>query len=102
MLALGALFYSQNKNEEAEGYISKAVTSGAMKRDDYARLASGCWSQIRIKRLLSIMKRQLRWNHAYFDYYNLACAYAKQNDLENALKALSSSVKERLRHKTTN
>jgi len=93
MLALAALSYSQNKNEEAEGFISKAVNSGAMKRDDYAQLGYRLLVANKNKEAAVYYEKAIAMEPRNFDYYNLACAYAKQNDRDNALQALSSSIK---------
>ncbi len=93
MLSMAAVSYSQNKNEEAEGYISKAVNSGAMKRNDYAELGFRLLVANKNKEAAIFYEKAIAMEPRNFDYYNLACAYAKQNDRDNALKALSSSIK---------
>ena len=93
MLALGALSYSQNKNDEAEKYISKAVNSGAMKRNDYSELGFRLLVANKNKEAAIYYEKAIAMEPRNFDYYNLACAYAKQNDRDNALKALGSSIK---------
>ena len=93
MLAVAAMLYAQNKDEEAKGYVSKAVNAGTVTRNDYAQLGYRLLVANKNKEAAVFYEKAIAIEPRNFDYYNLACAYAKQNDRDNALKALGSSIK---------
>ena len=93
LISLAAISFAQNRNEEAESYVSKAVSTGEMKRNDYAQLGFRLLVANKNKEAAVYYEKALAIEPRNFDYYNLACAYAKQNDRDNALKALNSSIK---------
>lgn len=93
LMAVAALFYAQDKKAEADSYISQAEQTGNVKRNDYAQLAYSLLVANKNKEAAYYYEKALAIEPRNFDYYNLACAYAKMNDKENALKALDNSLK---------
>jgi tetratricopeptide (TPR) repeat protein len=94
LLDLAVLSYSLDNQEEAESYVSTAVNTGAMKRGDYARLGFYLLVANKNKEAAFYYEKAIALGSDSFNSYNLACAYAKMNDLENALRALKNSVKD--------
>jgi hypothetical protein len=72
LTTLAVIAYVQNKHEEAHQYIAQADKTGKISRNDEKAIAISPSS---------------------FDSYNLACAYAKQNDVDNAVKSLDYALK---------
>jgi len=93
LVAMAVLSYTQNKYQEGEGYVSKAVNTGAMKRNDYARLGFYLLVADKNKEAALYYEKAIAMGADSFDYYNLACAYAKINNAEKAIVALDKSIK---------
>lgn len=93
MINLAGLAYRQNKPAEAEKYIADVINSGEMTRDRYADIAFTLLVAGKDKESAGYYEKALAMEPRGIDYYNLACAYAKVNDADKALKALDNSLK---------
>jgi tetratricopeptide (TPR) repeat protein len=92
MTNLATLMYMAKKDKEAETYIANAEKTGRMERNDYSRLGFFLLVADRNKEAAQYYEKAIAISPSNFDSYNLACAYAKLNDLENALKALDYAI----------
>ncbi len=93
LIPMAVLSYTKNKTAEAESYLSKAVNSGSMTRNAYAQLGFSLLVANKNKEAAIYYEKALAIEPRNIDFYNLACAYAKMNDSEKALKALDNSLK---------
>jgi tetratricopeptide (TPR) repeat protein len=93
MISLAGLAYSQQKPAEAEKYITDVVNSGKINRDMYAQLGFNLLVAGKDKEAAVYYEKALAIEARGVDFYNLACAYAKVNDADEALKALDASLK---------
>lgn len=91
-IQLAGLAYRQNKTEEAEKYITDAVNSGQMNRTLYADLGFNLLVAGKDKEAAEYYEKALAISPSGIDFYNLACAYAKINNADKAMKALSASL----------
>ncbi|HUR11881.1 MAG TPA: hypothetical protein VM012_10955 [Flavitalea sp.] len=94
MIRMAALLYTRNQPAEAEGYIAKAVASGLMTRNDYAQLGYTLLVADKNKEAAIYYEKALAMEQRSFDYYNLACAYAKINEKDKAFAALEKSLEQ--------
>lgn len=92
MINMATLMYMVKKDKEAEAYITSAVKTGKMTRHDYSRLAFYLLVADRNKEAAQYYEKAIAISPSSFDSYNLACAYAKLNDLDNAVRALEYAV----------
>ena len=93
MISLAGLAYRQNHVTQGDNYVSAVERSGKMTRDHYASLGFNLLVADKNREAATYYQKALDMAPRAVDYYNLACAYAKINDIENALKALEQSVK---------
>ena len=93
LTTLTVLSHIQNKNDEAEAYFTKAVNTGKVKREDYARMGFFLLVANKNKESVIYYEKAMAIGPSSFDSYQLACAYAKLNDAENALKNLDYAIK---------
>lgn len=91
-IQLAGLAYRQNKPAEAEQYIAEVVNSGEMSRDMYSNLGFNLLVAGKDKEAAGYYEKALAISPLGVDYYNLACAYAKTNDADKALKALNAAL----------
>jgi tetratricopeptide (TPR) repeat protein len=92
MTNLATLMYMAKKDKEAETYIANAEKTGKMDRNDYSRLGFFLLVADRNKEAAQYFEKAIAISPSSFDSYNLACAYAKLNDLDNAIRALDYAV----------
>lgn len=93
-LNYASLLYGLNRPAEADTYIAKAVNSGEMKANDFSQLGFSMLVLNKNKEAALYYEKAISLRPRNVDYYNLACAYAKQNEKEKAVAALSNSIKE--------
>jgi len=93
MINLAGLAYKQNKPAEAEKYINDVINSGKMNHDLYTNIAFTLLVAGKDKESAVYYEKALAMEPRGFDYYNLACAYAKFNDAGKALEALHNALK---------
>jgi Tfp pilus assembly protein PilF len=93
LIAMAALCYTKNKTAEAAAYIATAVNTGSLTRNEYAQLGFSLLVANKNKEAATYYKKALAIEPRSFDYYNLACAYAKINEKGKAFVALEQSLK---------
>lgn len=93
LTALAVFSYIDNKEQEAQAYVTKAASTGKIGRGDYSRMAFFLLVANKNKEAAAYYEKAIAISPNSFDAYNLACAYAKMNDVGNALKHLDYSVK---------
>ena len=93
LTSLAVLRYMQDKSKDAESYVARAISTGKISRDDYARMGFFLLTADKNKEAALYYEKAIVAGADGFDHYNLACAYAKMNDIDNAVRALSESVK---------
>lgn len=93
MIALAGIAYARNETAVGDRYVEQAVQSGNMTADRYADLAFTLLVANKNEESAKYYEKAVEMQPRPGDYYNLACAYAKNNDKEKALDALEKSVK---------
>jgi tetratricopeptide (TPR) repeat protein len=93
LVTLAVLAYIQNKEKEAEAWVKKAEATGRIKRDDYARMAFFLLVANKNKESAGYYEKAIAISPSSFDSYQLACAYAKLNDVDNAVRSLDYALK---------
>ena len=93
LTSLAVLSYLENKDTAGDGYISRAMKTGAMKRDNFATLGFYLLAANRNKEAVYYYEKAIAISPDSFDSYYLACAYAKLNDTAKAISALNFAVK---------
>lgn len=93
LTGLAVFAYASDKKQEAESYVTKAENTGKMGRGDYSRMAFFLLVANKNKEAALYFEKAIAISPSSFDSYNLACAYAKMNDVANALKHLDYSLK---------
>lgn len=93
MVDVSVLYYLQNKDREAESYITSAINTGKIKRGDYAELGFYLLDADRNKEAAYYYEKAIAMSEDGFDCYFLARAYAKMKDAGNAVKALNCALK---------
>jgi tetratricopeptide (TPR) repeat protein len=81
-----------NKNEEAENYIASIISSGVQERLLYARLGQELLAMNKNKMSIMYFEKALAMQQDGGNLYNLACAYAKDNQKNKALETLEKCV----------
>jgi tetratricopeptide (TPR) repeat protein len=92
MLNMASLYYQLDRPADAEASIAKAVNSGLMGGNDYSQLAFSLLVVNKNKEAARYYEKAVSMQPRNYDYYNLACAYAKENEKEKALKALRNAL----------
>jgi tetratricopeptide (TPR) repeat protein len=90
---LATLAYMENDEKEAEEYMAKALKTGKMDRNDYSRMGFYLLAADKNKESVQYYEKAIAISPSNFDSYNLACAYAKLNDVDKALKQLEYAIK---------
>ena len=92
MIKMAAVSYAQNKPDEAEGYINKAVETGKMSQNDYSQLGLALLIAEKNHEAAVYYEKAISYGPRGVDYYNLGCAYAKVNDKDKAFPALEKAA----------
>ncbi len=83
---------AQNKNEEAENFISSSVPGVAQKRSIYAKLALHYLMTSKNEESAAYYEKALAIKPEGSDFYRLAYAYARDNKTAKAIDALEKAV----------
>lgn len=90
---LAVFSYVKNNVPEAEALVTKAKNTGKMNRNDYSRMGFFLLVADKNKEAAQYYEKAIAISPNSFDSYNLACAYAKLNDAENAVRSLNYALK---------
>jgi hypothetical protein len=93
LTTLAVLAYAQNKIADAEALVKKAEGTGKLNRNDYSRMGYFLLVENKNKEAADYYEKAIAISPSSFDSYNLACAYAKQNDVDKAVKSLDYALK---------
>jgi tetratricopeptide (TPR) repeat protein len=92
MIQLAAMSYAMNKPAEAEEYINRAVKTGKMTAQSYSQLGFALLVANKNDEAAKYYELAVSTQPRGVDYYNLACAYAKNQHREKAIAALDKAV----------
>lgn len=90
---LAVFSYVQNNVPEAEAFVTKAINTGKLNRNDYSRMGFALLVADKNKEAAQYYEKAMAISETSFDAYNLACAYAKQNEVDKAVKSLDYALK---------
>jgi tetratricopeptide (TPR) repeat protein len=93
LVGLAVIAYAKDNRAEADGYISTATKNGVMDRRAYQQLGYSLLVANKNKESAMYYEKALAIAPTGVDYYNLACAYAKDGVTEKAMPALELAVK---------
>ncbi len=95
LVKLAELMYILDKEKEAEEYITTATNAGVITANSYSQLAFGLLVAGKDAKAAEYFEKALSTQPRGFDYYNMACAYAKINNVEKAVAALNKAIEYR-------
>jgi tetratricopeptide (TPR) repeat protein len=94
LVNLAALKYIAGKKDEADSYVKTAINTGKMTRNSYTQLAYVLLvGNKNMEAAMYFEKAVTMAPQRGVDYYNLACAYAKDGIKDKAFSALDNAVK---------
>ncbi|MBC7949870.1 MAG: tetratricopeptide repeat protein [Chitinophagaceae bacterium] len=93
LFALATISYLGDKPQQGESLVAKAVNSRSMNRIFLADLGYNLLVANKNKEAIVYYEKALAMGPRSFDFYNLACAYARVNEKTKALEALEQSVR---------
>jgi hypothetical protein len=92
LVHLAAMSYSTNKVSDAEKYVSRAMAMGKMTGEMYAQLGYELLVANMNSKSADFYEKALAIRANALDFYNLACAYAKDKHREPAIAALDKAI----------
>ena len=92
LISLAAISYAKDKTEEAEKYVSAAEQSGKLTSNNYGNLGFFLLVAGKDKEAAHYYEKAVALLPNGFDFYNLACAYAKYGEKDQAFTALAKSL----------
>ncbi|MES1223410.1 MAG: hypothetical protein ABUT20_48390, partial [Bacteroidota bacterium] len=92
LVSMAALSYLNNNNEQAEKYVSTAVSTGKMTFNTYGNLGFTLLVANKNKEAAKYYEQAVALQPNGHDFYNLACAYAKYGEADKAITALNKSM----------
>lgn len=93
LLRMAVLSYLDNRPQEAESYVARAVAADGESHHLYAHLAYWMLSLRKLNESVRYYQKAIQLGAVGNDYYNLACAHALLNEKEPALTALEHAVR---------
>ena len=92
LISLTAVSYATNDSVAARSYLDRAVSTGKVTADHYGQLGFALIVANKNKESAYFYEKAIATAPRGYFYYNLACAYAKMNEKDLALKALKNTV----------
>ncbi len=92
MIQMVALMHTTGNTVEAEKYIQQAINTGKMTSNLYGQLGFALLVANKNSESAKYYEKAVATEPKGVDYYNLACAYAKDNVADKALVALEKAV----------
>ena len=92
LISMAAISYSKDHKEEAEKYVKAAEQSEKFSSNNYSNLGFFLLVAGKDKEAAYYYEKAIAQRPNGFDFYNLACAYAKYGDKDKAFDALNKSL----------
>ena len=92
LISMAAISYSKDHKEEAEKYVKAAEQSEKFSSNNYSNLGFFLLVAGKDKEAAYYYEKAIAKRPNGFDFYNLACAYAKYGDKDKAFDALNKSL----------
>ncbi len=92
LVDMACVAYGQNNNETADKYVAAAIQTGKMTAGLYGDLGYRLLANGKDHEAATYYEKALALQPNIHDYYNLACAYAKAGEKDNAFAAMDKAI----------